>query len=220
MQAENARLQHELHVALREANSLRRKLAVLERTDRGRTSQPDLLMGSDGRQRTDESTSHVPVECLSDSSNDAGVQRGAKKDVGALQSGTTQPATGSKPRSRKRRERSGNDTPGSTRYWSETEHRLFLEALKLYGHKNLKAISAYVGTRNMTQVRTHTQKYFMKLMREAKRRSATEDAAAGATGDQAPAEQTAEGNNDLRSVPEVCGVSLLSLVAEETFSQQ
>lgn len=61
--------------------------------------------------------------------------------------------------------------PGQSRYWTPEEHKLFLEALNKYGHKDLRAISAYVGTRNMTQVRTHSQKYFMRLMREAKRQN-------------------------------------------------
>ncbi|KAK4533302.1 hypothetical protein CCYA_CCYA16G4184 [Cyanidiococcus yangmingshanensis] len=71
--------------------------------------------------------------------------------------------------SRSKRRRRTPPLPGTTRYWTESEHRLFLEALKIYGHRNLKAISAYVGTRNATQVRTHIQKYFMRLTREAQR---------------------------------------------------
>ncbi len=31
-------------------------------------------------------------------------------------------------------------------------------------HKDVKAIAQFVGTRNSTQVRTHAQKYFMKLV--------------------------------------------------------
>lgn len=61
--------------------------------------------------------------------------------------------------------------PGQSRYWTPEEHKLFLEALRRFGHKDLRSISAYVGTRNMTQVRTHSQKYFMRLMREAKRQN-------------------------------------------------
>jgi len=49
------------------------------------------------------------------------------------------------------------------RYWSADEHQRFLDALEKYGQKNVKAISIYVGTRNATQVRTHSQKYFLKL---------------------------------------------------------
>mmetsp|Transcript_30103 Transcript_30103/g.80825 ORF Transcript_30103/g.80825 Transcript_30103/m.80825 type:complete len:364 (+) Transcript_30103:95-1186(+) len=49
------------------------------------------------------------------------------------------------------------------RYWTSEEHRLFLEALEKYGPKNVKAISTYVRTRTPTQVRTHAQKYFLRM---------------------------------------------------------
>jgi SHAQKYF class myb-like DNA-binding protein len=52
-----------------------------------------------------------------------------------------------------------------TRYWTKSEHELFLEALEKYGPKNVKSISEYVGTRTPTQVRTHAQKYFLRLKR-------------------------------------------------------
>ena len=62
------------------------------------------------------------------------------------------------------------------RYWSAAEHRRFLEALRLYlisdglneyrfGSDNKKAISAYVGTRTVTQIRTHMQKYKLRKVR-------------------------------------------------------
>lgn len=79
--------------------------------------------------------------------------------------------------SRSRKDRSSASKPkipGQSRYWTPEEHKLFLEALNKYGHKDLKSISAWVGTRNMTQVRTHSQKYFMRLMREAKRQNPIE----------------------------------------------
>jgi len=127
---------------------------------------------------------------------------------------------------------------GQSRYWTTEEHKLFLEALKIYGHKDLRAISNFVGTRNMTQVRTHTQKYFMKLMREAKRRQESEgqDAAdtkvpmspliASISMASTPAnspdwldlskDDRDRRHEDVRSVPETCGVSLLSMVAQAT----
>jgi len=55
-----------------------------------------------------------------------------------------------------------------TRYWTAEEHQRFLDALKMYGVKEVKAIAAHVGTRSSTQVRTHAQKYFLKLDREKK----------------------------------------------------
>ncbi|KAA8494564.1 Myb-like protein I [Porphyridium purpureum] len=122
--------------------------------------------------------------------------------------------------------------PGQSRYWTADEHELFLEALKRYGHRDLRSISKFVGTRNVTQVRTHTQKYFMKLMRDAKRRQESEsdgmlspvlgpslstvttpDALDLHAKSQASGEHHAQ---DVRSVPESCGVSLLSMVAQAT----
>lgn len=56
-----------------------------------------------------------------------------------------------------------------SRYWTPEEHKLFLDALEKYGPKDVKSISVYVGTRNPTQVRTHAQKYFLRLEREKTR---------------------------------------------------
>jgi SHAQKYF class myb-like DNA-binding protein len=66
-------------------------------------------------------------------------------------------------------------TPGSSRnktprYWSCEEHSRFLEGLELYGAKDIKAISNHVGTRSSTQVRTHAQKYYLRLARELLRK--------------------------------------------------
>jgi len=57
-----------------------------------------------------------------------------------------------------------------SRYWTAEEHDRFLDAVKRYGSKDVKAIANYVGTRNPTQVRTHAQKYYLRLERERKRR--------------------------------------------------
>ncbi|KAF6000614.1 hypothetical protein F1559_002830 [Cyanidiococcus yangmingshanensis] len=57
------------------------------------------------------------------------------------------------------------------RYWTPEEHQRFLEALEMYGSRNVRAISEYVGTRNATQVRTHAQKYFLRQSREAQNRN-------------------------------------------------
>jgi len=56
-----------------------------------------------------------------------------------------------------------------SRYWTPEEHERFLEALEKYGCKDVKAISNFVGTRSATQVRTHAQKYFLRLEREKTR---------------------------------------------------
>jgi len=44
------------------------------------------------------------------------------------------------------------DEAFSQRYWTPEEHQRFLTGLKMYGHKDIKAISRFVGTRNATQV--------------------------------------------------------------------
>ena len=56
-----------------------------------------------------------------------------------------------------------------SRYWTQEEHKLFLEAIEKFGKKDVKAIAKYVGTRNATQVRTHAQKYDAKIDREQKK---------------------------------------------------
>lgn len=50
-----------------------------------------------------------------------------------------------------------------SRFWTRLEHTRFLEGLKLFGGQDAHAIAAHVGTRTATQVRTHAQKYFIKL---------------------------------------------------------
>jgi len=47
-----------------------------------------------------------------------------------------------------------------------------MEGLLKFGPKNFKGISAYVRTRNVTQCRTHKQKCFMRLLRNAQRETA------------------------------------------------
>lgn len=57
---------------------------------------------------------------------------------------------------------------GQTRYWTGEEHDRFLEAIKEYGEKAYVAISNYVETRTPKQVRTHAQKFQMKMARLAR----------------------------------------------------
>lgn len=58
--------------------------------------------------------------------------------------------------------------PGQTRYWTAEEHERFLEAIAQYGEKAYVAISNYVETRTPKQVRTHAQKFQMKMARLAR----------------------------------------------------
>ncbi|GJQ11424.1 hypothetical protein GpartN1_g3215.t1 [Galdieria partita] len=65
---------------------------------------------------------------------------------------------------------SKQEKKAQSRYWTAEEHMRFLEGLARFGHKDMKAIARFVGTRNATQVRTHAQKYYLKLAREAAKR--------------------------------------------------
>ena len=47
--------------------------------------------------------------------------------------------------------------------WTDEEKAAFVIALKKYGEKSLKKISEAIGTRTVVQVRSHLQKYKMKL---------------------------------------------------------
>jgi SHAQKYF class myb-like DNA-binding protein len=57
---------------------------------------------------------------------------------------------------------------GQTRYWTQAEHDRFLEAVAVHGEKAYVAISNYVETRTPKQVRTHAQKFTMKVARLAR----------------------------------------------------
>jgi SHAQKYF class myb-like DNA-binding protein len=56
--------------------------------------------------------------------------------------------------------------PYLSRYWQKDEHKRYLEGVEKYGPKDVESIAAHVGTRTKIQVRTHHQKYLLKLERE------------------------------------------------------
>ncbi|PXF44691.1 Myb-like protein I [Gracilariopsis chorda] len=109
---------------------------------------------------------------------------------------------------------SKSNIPGESRYWTPSEHKLFIEAVWKYGPKNLKAISSYVGTRNMIQCRTHEQKCFMRLMREAQRENMARN---GLDPDSVVDEhgKKVKAAKDVYSVSAQCGLLLLCAVGEE-----
>jgi SHAQKYF class myb-like DNA-binding protein len=53
----------------------------------------------------------------------------------------------------------------STGRWTQKEHILFMEGLKIYG-KNWKKVESYIGTRTGTQIRSHAQKFFNRIRKE------------------------------------------------------
>ena len=67
-----------------------------------------------------------------------------------------------------------NSAEANNGRWTKAEHKLFLEALGLYG-KDWKKVQKYVGTRTTTQARSHAQKYFGKLEREGKKSNDSKD---------------------------------------------
>ncbi|KAK1433018.1 hypothetical protein QVD17_09922 [Tagetes erecta] len=50
--------------------------------------------------------------------------------------------------------------------WTDEEHNSFLEALKLYG-RAWQRIEEHIGTKTAVQIRSHAQKFFTKLEKEA-----------------------------------------------------
>jgi len=51
--------------------------------------------------------------------------------------------------------------------WTKEEHQRFVEAIKTHG-KNWKKVEEYVATRTGAQIRSHAQKFFLKLEKEVK----------------------------------------------------
>ena len=49
------------------------------------------------------------------------------------------------------------------RYWTESEHELFLKGLGKYGQGKWKEISGMIPTKDAGQVRSHAQKYHLAL---------------------------------------------------------
>eukprot|EP00184_Porphyridium_aerugineum_P006423 CAMPEP_0184694388 /NCGR_PEP_ID=MMETSP0313-20130426/2374_1 /TAXON_ID=2792 /ORGANISM="Porphyridium aerugineum, Strain SAG 1380-2" /LENGTH=607 /DNA_ID=CAMNT_0027152679 /DNA_START=279 /DNA_END=2102 /DNA_ORIENTATION=+ len=73
-------------------------------------------------------------------------------------------ASGSPPR--KRSLVSSPQLDGQSRYWTAAEHERFLEGLRKFGTKNFAMIAQYVGTRTTQQVRSHAQKFELRLAKE------------------------------------------------------
>lgn len=53
--------------------------------------------------------------------------------------------------------------------WSKEEHHRFIEGLTKFG-KNWKKVEEHIGTRTGAQIRSHAQKFFIRLTKEFKKR--------------------------------------------------
>jgi SHAQKYF class myb-like DNA-binding protein len=53
---------------------------------------------------------------------------------------------------------------GTVGRWTREEHLNFIKGLELHG-KGWKKIAALIKTRTVVQIRTHAQKYFLKLQK-------------------------------------------------------
>ncbi|KAH7479398.1 hypothetical protein PRIC1_009064 [Phytophthora ramorum] len=90
--------------------------------------------------------------------------------------------------------------------WTADEHERFLEGFRIHGHK-WKRVQQVVRTRSVTQVRTHAQKYLLKVAKlkaEKKQGSKTADMATLAAEQQleSAAADSVDGSNTAPSTPE------------------
>lgn len=59
-----------------------------------------------------------------------------------------------------------SSTGASSGRWTASEHAKFLKALNMYG-REWKKVSSFIKTRTSAQIRSHAQKYFTRLEKEA-----------------------------------------------------
>ncbi|KAL7680522.1 putative SANT/Myb domain, Homeobox-like domain superfamily protein [Plasmopara halstedii] len=92
--------------------------------------------------------------------------------------------------------------------WSADEHERFLEGFRIHGHK-WKRVQQVVCTRSVTQVRTHAQKYLLKVAKlkaEKKQSGKNADMAtlASESHKRSMKGETADGLNSAFMTPELC----------------
>ena len=111
----------------------------------------------------------VPVDTPTPTSRQTAIEESFRSTKKTRATGSTA-GGGVKKRSPKPRPNAhgGGAGSASTRYWSKDECERFHVAVKKYGAENFEAIAADVGTRTAVQVRSHAQKYYMKLCRRYK----------------------------------------------------
>ena len=49
--------------------------------------------------------------------------------------------------------------------WTNEEHKLFVEGIRLF-KRDWRSIENHIGTRTCSQIRSHAQKYYMRLERQ------------------------------------------------------
>ncbi|KAI9906185.1 hypothetical protein PsorP6_003936 [Peronosclerospora sorghi] len=109
------------------------------------------------------------------------------------------------------------NTPASTRggtairggRWTADEHERFLEGFRIHGHK-WKRVQQVVRTRSVTQVRTHAQKYLLKVAKlKAEKKQSGKTVSMATLAAEQPSDLTAvesiDGCNTAPSTPEQGG---------------
>lgn len=114
---------------------------------------------------------------------------------------------------------SNSQNSKSSRYWTPTEHQKFLEALDKYGPKDFKAIAAYVSTRTPTQVRTHAQKYFLRIKKEENRVRDSPDNSSSSDWS-APSSPAASEKSSVRPIPNTRDFDCFVFGLESTKNEQ
>ena len=82
--------------------------------------------------------------------------------------------------------------------WTNEEHRLFLKGLELHG-KGWKKIASLIKSRTVVQIRTHAQKYFLKVSK----------AKDGSSGESCLDGKNQPGYRRVRSFPTICRLVLI-----------
>jgi len=159
-------LQEDLLVARSEMERLHGRLAELERDRLAAAARPGGAAAVGGPTRgappqPDEATGDAPPVGGAAAAGAPAGGGGAAPSSGAGAAAGAAAGTGA-----------GGGAPppakGQSRYWTSEEHQRFLDAMERFGPKDVRAIAAHVGSRNATQVRTHSQKYTLRLQREGK----------------------------------------------------
>ncbi|XVF50882.1 hypothetical protein PTKIN_Ptkin04bG0139200 [Pterospermum kingtungense] len=84
--------------------------------------------------------------------------------LGPVATTTTAASTVSSPEDPNKKIRKPYTITKSRESWTEPEHDKFLEALQLFD-RDWKKIEAFIGSKTVIQIRSHAQKYFLKVQK-------------------------------------------------------